>query len=170
MADVVRENILGVPANLDELLRSGFEFDGYQLVKVYCLLPSLSFAGFSGLIFKPRESGQANRYVMVTDLALLERVWRSLPPRGMKIVGFTAYVNEARGIFYRDTNRISERVSCLPERLLGWSEFLSIESEKPFVWLAAAKDGKKYTESEFFAEMVRLAKEYEPWFETAFPE
>ena len=107
-----------VPANLTELMEQS-QAD-YKLQKAYFLELEHGLMGFFPAIFRGTE-----RIVITTDHALLQEIWRNLPPRQSKMRSNNFLVNDDLRVGFPILEDGQENYSK-PQRLLMREEFESL--------------------------------------------
>lgn len=151
---------LGVPLTLFELLKKDWRAEGYQIKKVYYLELKHGLMGFFPAIFCADKE-----IVFTTDLSILEKVWKSLPPKYATLREHVAYVDEIRGIAYLDAQP-AERETQEPFKLLtnDWLNTLVDTEDKPFKWAFGLIGAQDIREDTFFENLSAQAYKLDPTF------
>jgi hypothetical protein len=114
----------GVPLNLFELLKSDPAEIGFLKTDVYLLELRHRLMGFFPAVFSAGD----RRIVIVTNLELLESVWRMLEPRSANIIRHSAFVHQEKPFAYicKDQDSDDDREREAPKQLLTRDELAII--------------------------------------------
>jgi hypothetical protein len=144
---------LGVPLNLFEFLKK--PLPGFQLQKFYWLEVAHGLMGWFPAVFQ-----EEHRVVMIADLELVGRVWKTMSPCNSKVGENLGYVSQDLNIVYP---MIDDQEESKPGKLLTVEEFedLLSKNEHPFLWAPGILGAGWLKEQwQFFAEFVdrKIAK------------
>ena len=144
---------VGVPKHLKELLAG--DRAGYELMTCYALEIKHGLMGFFPAIQKGTKI-----VAIVSDKALIFRIWRSLEPRDSQLLASEYMVNRALGVVYPMAVSDLEKEQSRPLKLFPSQEVEALfqEDPAPFEW-ARGLLGASTSKQHFDALIEKSARE-----------
>ena len=157
----------GLPVNLFELLKTDWRGLGFHLEKGYYLELEHGCMGFFPAVL---EKGEDAGIIVVTDLYVLESIWRILEPRKARIGEATIYFNPESGYCYGEASESYEQEQREPFRVMTKELLDSLdEPEKVIRWAYGLFSMKaEPSKEDFISELEKQAEKFKPSFVSQF--
>lgn len=161
------DEVLGIPVNLFELLKTDCKSLGFNLTKAYFLELEHGLAGFFPAVL---EEGDTDDMIVVTEISVLESVWRIIEPRKAQLVECTVYFNPEKGYCYGDAQHRFEQELRKPFKVLTQDYFDALEKNEDTVrWAYGLLSfSLEPTKEEFWGSLVKQAQKFDPSFQSKF--
>lgn len=157
----------GLPVNLFELLKIDWKALGFRLEKAYYLELKHDVMGFFPAVL---EKGDDAGVIAVTDMSVLESVWRLLEPRKAGIGQVTIYFNPESGYCYGEASSSHEQEQREPFKIMTQEIFDSIEKPEEVIRWAYGLMSMKQEPGlgEFLQDLEKQAQRLDPSFTSRF--